>query len=73
MIGSWLDVRRHPLRAGLLWAVLFVPLSTLIDLLFGGTFSERQIMVMAVLAIPCGIFWGYAMQFVSKRSPPRAR
>ena len=68
-----LDVRKQPLRAGLVWAMLYVPLSILIHMLFGEAFSGRQIVITAVLAVPFGILWGYSTKFVLKGSPHRAR
>ena len=70
---SLLDVRNHPLRAGLAWAVLYAPLSILIHMLFGETLSVRRIVIIAALAIPFGILWGYSTKFVLKGSPDRAR
>ena len=70
---SIFDVANHPFRAGLAWAAFYIPLSILINLLFGETLSARRIVIIAVLAIPFGILWGYSTKFVLKGGSSHAR
>ncbi|MGV7120924.1 hypothetical protein [Sphingopyxis sp. 550A] len=73
MTRSALDVRTHPFRSGLVWAAIYLPLMLLINLLLGNQLSERQIIIMALLAVPAGILWGYSTKFVLKGGSSRAR
>jgi hypothetical protein len=56
-------LRKHPILAGMLWAVLFVPAFLLLMWVMGQPIHGlRGIVVLILLALVGGFFWGLTMK-----------
>jgi hypothetical protein len=62
----------HPILAGLLWAVLFVPLFLLITWMMGKPIGQLSgILILCALALPGGLIWGLTMNAFFARPEDR--
>ena len=59
----YFNIIEHPVRMGLLWALLFCGLMAGWGAAFDDQINWLAYSVMAILAIPGGIAWGYLMKW----------
>lgn len=62
-MGWFPDLRQHPIRAGLCWAILFASLFLLLSLLIGDEVPIERFAVTALLAVPGGIVWAFVTRW----------
>lgn len=65
MLG--VDIQRHPVKAGLLWGALLLPLVLIISALSGDPFSWRRAFILIPLSIIGGLGWAYMMRWYVRR------
>jgi len=54
----------HPIKSGLIWAALYVPVIVMLSALQGRT---ENLLILTALAIPGGLAWGYFMRWWYRR------
>ncbi|WP_116089848.1 hypothetical protein [Sphingomonas crusticola] len=67
------NLNKHPLLAGLLWAALFVPTLLVLNWLRGEPTPLHDIPKLVALAIPAGLLWGLVTRAFTKARGSHAR